>query len=347
MMSPDGGRRTLSRVAESIYWSSRYIERAENIARFIDVNLHLMLDQPPGREQWEPLIRVTADTPLFTKHYDHPTKQNVILFLTFDPDNPNSILRCLQAARENARSVREAISSEMWEQVNRFYLFVQSASSVGAASADPHDFFKRVKLESHLFEGIADATMSHGESWQFGQLGRRLERADKTSRLLDVKYFLLLPTVEDVGSMLDTLQWAAVLRSASALEMFRKKHGAITPFRVADFLIRDREFPRSIRHCLLASEDSLRAITGSKVGSFSNPAEQHLGRLCSRLNYTHIEEIVGFGMHEFLDDMQTQLNNIGDAISHTFFALPPVAEPSSQNMSQSAGGQLAWQPAAK
>ncbi len=317
----------LSRVADSIYWVSRYIERAENIARFIDVNLNLMLDLPPGTdEQWEPLIRVTADMPLFEERYGEPTKDNVIRFLTFDPNHPNSILACLQAARENARTVREAISSEMWEQVNTFHLFVRSASSGDLASGDPHAFFKRVRLESHLFTGIAGATMSHGEGWHFGRLGRELERADKTSRLLDVKYFILLPAVADVGSLLDTLQWTALLKSASAFEMFRKRHGRISPDRVADFLIRDREFPRSIRHCLLDAEESLRAITGSSAGSFQNFAEQLLGRLCSRLNYTRIEEIIAVGMHQFLDDLQVQLNQIGEAIFETFFARQPLAD---------------------
>jgi uncharacterized alpha-E superfamily protein len=216
----------------------------------------------------------------------------------------------------------------MWEQVNTFHLFVRSASSGDLVAGDPHAFFKRVRLESHLFTGIAGATMSHGEGWHFGRLGREIERADKTSRLLDVKYFILLPVVTDVGSLLDTLQWTALLKSASAFEMFRKRHGRISPDRVADSLIRDREFPRSIRHCLLAAEESLRAITGSSAGSFENAAEQLLGRLCSRLNYTRIEEIISFGMHEFLDDVQVQLNQIGEAINEAFFARRPMADAS-------------------
>ena len=315
----------LSRVADSIYWMTRYIERAENVARFIDVNLNLMLDSPPGiEEQWEPLVRTTADLPLFREHYANFTRENVIEFLTFDPDNPNSILRCLNAARENARSVRDAIPSEMWEQVNKFFLLVKSAAFQGLVTGEPHSFFDRIKMESHLFNGIAGATMSHGEGWHFGRLGRQLERADKTARLVDVKYFLLLPDVTDVGTPLDNLQWSALLKSASALEMFRKRHRRILPQRVADFLILDPQFPRSIRYCLAAAEESLRAITGSPAGTFQNQAEQRLGRLCSQLNYARIEEIVTLGLHEFVNDLQTQLNGIGDAIFETFFALQPV-----------------------
>ena len=316
----------LSRVADSIYWMNRYIERAENIARFIDVNLNLMLDLPNGsNEQWEPLVRTTADLPLFLEHYPEPNRRNVVEFLTFDPDNPNSILRCLHAARENARSVRDAISSEMWEQVNKFHLMVRTA----AFTRTPEDlnlFYSRVKQEAHTFAGITDATMSHGEGWHFGRLGRMIERADKTSRLLDVKYYILLPAVSDVGTPLDDLQWSALLKSASALEMFRKRFGRIQPEKVANFLILDRDFPRSILFCLERAEDSLRTITGTPMGTFDNDAQQLLGRLCARLRYIRIEEVIRQGLHEFLDVVQQELNAIGDGIHAAFFALRPVAD---------------------
>jgi uncharacterized alpha-E superfamily protein len=316
----------LSRVADSIYWLNRYIERAENTARFIDVNLNLMLDLPPGsNEQWEPLVRTTADLPLFLEHYGEPTRSNVLEFLTFDPDNPNSILRCLHAARENARSVRDTISSEMWEQVNTFHLMVRNAAFTRSAE-DFNLFYTRVKLESHMCLGIANATMSHGEGWHFGRLGRMLERADKTSRLLDVKYYILLPEISDVGTPLDDLQWSALLKSASALQMFRKRFGRIQPERVADFLILDREFPRSILFCLEAAEESLRAITGAPVGTFSNDAQQLLGRLCARLRYIRIEEVIRQGLHEFLDGVQQELNAVGEGIFSAFFALRPVTD---------------------
>jgi len=208
----------LSRVADSIYWMSRYVERAENVARFIEVNLQLMLDAPAGEtQQWEPLVNTTGDWEAFGKRYGEPTQNNVVQFLTFDAANPNSIVSAVRAARENARSIREIISSEMWLQLNKFYLMVTAAARNSAAEANPHEFFDEVKTASHLFNGIAEATMSHGEPWHFFHMGRMLERADKTSRILDVKYFILLRSVEDVGTAYDDLQWAAVLRSASAL----------------------------------------------------------------------------------------------------------------------------------
>lgn len=315
----------LSRVADSIYWLNRYVERAENVARFIDVNLNLMLDCPIGlAEQWKPLVLTTGDLPLFEERYGQATAENVIQFLSFDSNYPNSILSCLRAARENARSVREIISREVWEQVNAFYLMVKEAAQ-GQAFSELHDFFTEVKMTSHLFAGVMDATMLHNEGWHFGQIGRLLERADKTARILDVKYFILLPSVKDVGSTLDEVQWMALLRSASAYEMYRKRgQHRITPKEVAKFLILDREFPRSIQFCLIQTERSLHQITGTPTGTWQSPVERALGRLHSELDYLTIEEIIQIGLHEFLDHLQQQMNGVGDKIFETFFALEPI-----------------------
>ncbi len=318
----------LSRVANSIYWMSRYLERAENVARFIEVNLHLMLDTAStDGNQWEPLVNTTGDHALFTRLYGVPTKENVMQFLTFDRESPNSILSCVWKARENARSIREIISSEMWEQANEFYRLVKKA--VGTDALDnPHDFYTQVKMASHLFDGIADATMSHGQAWHFLRLGEMLERAEKTSRILDVKYFILLPGAHDVGSTIDSIQWSALLRSASAFEMYRKHYRRITPEKVADFLILNNQFPRAVRYCLDQAQESLRAISGSSVSFPGNEAERRLGRLSAELNYAQMDEIIAHGLHEFLDNIQTKLNRIDDAIFYTFFALPAtVIEP--------------------
>ncbi|MBD0335768.1 MAG: alpha-E domain-containing protein [Cyanobacteria bacterium Co-bin13] len=309
----------LSRVADSIYWINRYVERAENVARFVDVNLNLLLDSP-GLQQWEPLVVTTGDQALFKQRYGEATAENVLRFLTFDKDYPNSILSCLQAARENARSVREIISSEMWEQVNAFYLMVKEAAEAGSLS-DLHIFFPEVKLSSHLFAGVMDATMAHNEGWHFGLLGRLLERADKTARILDVKYYILLPSVSDVGSPLDDLQWIALLKSASAYEMYRKCQYRITPDGVTEFLILNREFPRSIQFCVLQAEKSLRQITGTPSGTWRMPSDRTIGRLRAELDYVTIDEIVNQGLHEFLDGLQIRLNQVGEAIYKDFFSL--------------------------
>ena len=316
----------LARVAESIYWMSRYVERAENVARFIEVNLNLMLDLPVGSEQqWKPLVDTTGDAAEFAKRYGAATQRNVIQFLTFDEKSANSICSCLRAARENARSVREIISSEMWEQCNEFYLMVNSAAA--GSRTDPQDLLASVKMAGQLFTGVTDATMTHNESWQFCRLGRMLERADKTSRILDVKYFLLLPTAADVGTTSDDIQWAAVLRSASAFEMYRKAHGRIAPDRVVEFLLLDKEFPRAIQYCLMRARESVHAISGTPEGVFRHPVERLLGELCSELAYARIEAIITAGLHEHLDRLQTRMNQVGDGISETFFAArgtPPV-----------------------
>ena len=312
----------LSRVADSICWMSRYIERAENVARFIEVNLQLMLDAPAGADQqWEPLVATTGDFEAFTKRYGPPTQQNVIQFLAFDPENSNSIFSCVRAARENARTIREIISSEMWLQLNTFYLMLNDAAAASQSLSSPHDFFTQVKLASHLFSGITEATLTHGEAWHFARLGQMLERADKTSRILDVKYFLLLRSAQDVGTPFDDIQWGAVLRSASAFEMYRKRHGRISPSGVVEFLLLDREFPRAIHFCLLSARDSLHAISGTPLGTFRYPPEKLLGQLCSDLSYASVDEMIGAGLHQYLDNLQTRMNQVGAGVYETFFAL--------------------------
>jgi len=316
----------LSRVAESIYWMSRYVERAENVARFVDVNLNLALDFPEGGEQWAPLVATTGDHELFAKRHGEATRDNVIDFLTFDRESPNSIISCLAHARENARGVREIISSEMWEQANNAYLMVMDAAKTRMAPEAQHDFFTAVKQASQLFVGTTYLTMSHNEAWHFARLARLLERADKTSRILDVKYFLLLPQPSDVGSALDALHWGALLRSISAFEMYRKRHGQIAPSKVVEYLLLDRRFPRTVRYCLGKAERSLHAITGASMGTWTNGAERELGRLNAELSYADTKEILSRGLHEYIDDLQLRLNYVSQSVNDTFFAMKPVAD---------------------
>lgn len=311
----------LSRVANSIYWLNRYIERAENVARFVDVNLNLMLDLPTGMtQQWQPLISITGDVKLFNNSYSEATAKNVIDFLTFAENYPNSIISCLQKARENARSIREIISSQMWEEVNSFYLMVKEATPGKPLDALPN-FFNQVKKSSHRFAGVMDATMTHNEGWHFGQMGRLLERADKTTRILDVKYFVLLPSAEWVGTPLDQIQWISLLKSASAYEMYRKCQHRITPTCVAEFLILNRQFPRSIYFCLWQAERCLHEITSTPTGTWCNGAERSLGKLCSQLGYLTIDDVIQNGLHESLDRMQSSINQVGNEIYTTFFAV--------------------------
>lgn len=315
----------LSRVADSVFWMSRYLERAENVARFVEVNHHLSLDLGGGlREQWEPLVATTGDHELFREHYEVPTQAAVLKFLTFDERNPNSILMCLRAARENARTVRDIITGAVWEEINKFYLLVRHAAHDASLLDMPYDFFQQVKRSSQLIVGAASATMLRDESWYFADVGRLIERADKTSRILDVKYFILLPKVVDVGTPLDSIQWGALLKSAGALEMYRRNRGRISAREVVDFLLFERQFPRSVRFCLARAEEALRAVTGTARSMYVNEAERRLGRLRSEFDFSLVDDVIDGGLHEYIDGFQSRLNDLGAAISEAFFEYRPV-----------------------
>lgn len=332
----------LSRAANSVYWMNRYIERADNVARFITVNIHLMLDlSVESASQWMPLVVTTGSKDLFVERYgeDAGTQENVLRFLIFDEQNPNSIASCVRAARENARSVRESIPSEMWETINRMHLSVRRASKSDAVHEAPYDFLEEIKNTNHLFIGLTESTMSHNESWHWGRFGRLLERADQTSRIVDVKYYFVLPTIEYVGMPYDNLHWAALLKSATAFEMYRKRYARIAPRWVTEFLLLDRAFPRSIHYCLIKAEHSLHTITGTPMGSFRNPAEQRLGRLRADFDFAQIDEIIDSGLHEFLDNFQTRLIKVGNTVLDEFFAVGTAGQ--DQDQTQPSGGTAA------
>ena len=344
----------LSRVADSVYWMNRQIERAENVARSVETALDLALEGTISQGRlWNALVCTFGDQADFRLRHGQADQANVISFLAFDPANPNSIASCLCAARENARTVRDMISSAMWEEINKAHLEVQSAAQRYGGWLHPREFLEEVKRASQLITGVADATMSHGEAWHFGRLGRLVERADKTSRVLDVETFFLQPAAvvatppaggsdahgsaaaappvrtaaEPPGG--DAVRWSAVLESASALEMYRKQYGAVSRRHVAEFLIFDRFFPRAMHFCLIKAEESLLAITGGSKGSYTNPAEQRLGRLRATLDYGAIDEVLAGagGLHGFLDGFQLRLNRASDAIHETFFAIRPLGHP--------------------
>jgi uncharacterized alpha-E superfamily protein len=318
-------RPLLSRVADALYWMARYIERAENVARFLDVNHNLMLGltgQWAG--QWQPIIATTGDHAIFHERYGEATQENVVRFLSFDPGYANSIYSSIVAARENARSIRETISSEMWEQINSLYLMITEESRKSVLSLP--DFCHQVRMACHLFEGLTHCTMSHNEAWHFISLGRRLERADKTTRILDVKYFILLPSVSDVGTPFDDVQWGAVLKSVSAFEMYRKKYGRIVPERIVEFLVLDGDFPRAVRYTIGQADVALHSITGTPRGGFSCASEQRIGLLRSELDFARVETILAGGLHEFFDSLQKKMNTIDECILADFFGRRPAAK---------------------
>jgi uncharacterized alpha-E superfamily protein len=298
----------------------RYRERAENIARLIDVNHILNIDLPDSETQWQPILEATADFELFNTFYKKINKENVMNFLTFDIHNPHSIYSCITQARENARSIREIISSETWHEINTLYLFMQKESTNPHALLDPYPFYNRIKRQCQLFNGICDGTWSRGTAWHFSRMGCLLERADMTSRMLDVKYFMLLPSTEQVGTQFDNVQWSALLKSASALEMYRKKWHQINHINVVEFLILDSEFPRSIYHCLMELKDSLEVIKNPiKDFRASNDPCILISDLISRLEVLDGTSVLAVGLHEFLDQIQLKIIEINNNITTSFF----------------------------
>jgi uncharacterized alpha-E superfamily protein len=315
----------LSRVANSVYWLGRYLERSENYSRFIDVNFNLMADLPPDvKEQWEPLIRATGDYSLYINNYDNFNREDAIYFLAFDENNPNSLVMSVSRARENARVVRENLTKESWEKLNEIYLFVKEGADKQLwKKEDCSQFFKDVKYGIQLLYGIAENSVARTDPWYFIRLGQYLERADKTSRILDVKYHILLPSVEEVGSQLDFLHWTALLKSVSGYNFYRRFYGKIEPVNIVELLVLNKYFPRSVFFCLTHAENCLRTLSGTTEKGYTNTAEKALGALQSRLEYQDVNEVISSGLHEYLDALQVKINNISDAIHDNFFKLIP------------------------
>jgi uncharacterized alpha-E superfamily protein len=308
----------LSRVADSLYWINRYIERAENISRFVEVSEAMALDCPPGSaEPWLPLIDASGDRELFDSLYSEGSPADVVEFLVRAEANPSSIFNCIGFARENARQIREVITTEMWEHLNDIYWTFQEDE--GYWQQPPQELLRSIRRACQLFYGITDATLSRDLSWQFSRLGRLLERADKTTRILDVKYFLLLPSPDEVGGVLDELQWISLLRSAGAYQMFRQsRQQAIEPKGVAAFLLLDPIFPRSVRYCLERIQETLRIVQGNAVPGAPDDLECLSGLTLARWSYTRIEELIAGGLHEAIDGLQRDLNHLHQLIEERY-----------------------------
>lgn len=309
----------LSRVAESLYWMARYVERAENIARFLDVTNHLSLDTTGSTQTlWEALVAVMAGEEDFSERYDSLTEENVIAFLVCDASSPLSLISCLKMARENARGIREIIPAELWLQINTLYHLVREASESGVKSVN-EKLFQNVKMGAHLFFGIMGDCMSHGEAYWFALLGRYMERADKISRIIDVKYFILLPYGSLVGSPIDGIQWMAVLKSVSAYEMYCKKLKRVEPTQVIDFLLKDENFPRSILFCLMKARHYLEILHQDLGEDSGGEAIMMANRLSNELINTTTEQIIGGGLHEYIDRLQRGLNDLHGEVCARFF----------------------------
>ncbi|MEM6473934.1 MAG: alpha-E domain-containing protein, partial [Planctomycetota bacterium] len=239
---------------------SRQVERAENLARFIEVTLHMTLDQPEYLvDPWQPLVHATGNHEWFKENYAVADAKNVVRFMAFDSEYPNSMISCLRAARENARCVRDSLSTESFQHLNDFYHFVGDACD--SQESDPTaEFFEKVRDLALLWTGILDTTMPHHVGWHFLNLGRLLERADKASRILDVKYFSLHESVEHIGTAIDDLQWSTLLQAISGIEAYRREHHLVDVEKIVSFFVFHKTFPRSIYPCISGAEWSLRKI---------------------------------------------------------------------------------------
>lgn len=306
----------LSRSADHLYWISRYMERAENTARILDVSdrMGLLPTSSTGGE-WDAVLQITGDISAFHQKFPEATAANVISHLTLDPDNPSSIYSTVRAARENARAERVGITTEMWEALNSTWLEISNLTAARLASRGYRNFFDWIKERSHLFRGATVATMLRDERYHFLRLGTFLERADNTARILDVKYHILLPDTDDVGGAIDHFQWGALLRSVSA---YRNYHHAykqvITPINVADLLIFNDAFPRSLHSC----HDELVSLLDDISGPRGNEAARQSGEIHAMLHYGRIETVFKQGLHEYLSDFIVRNNQLSSEIQAAY-----------------------------
>lgn len=315
----------LSRVANLVYWMARQLERAENTARIVDVNAQLVLDLQSRQaaddpKSWEPLVYVTGDEEKFFELYgETPSERAVVEFMLFDKRNTSSLISCIAYARENARCIRDQLSGEVWESLNTFYLKLKADDYSRYAQLGPAEYLNRIKSQIHLFYGVADSMIPRTDLWWFFDLGRHLERADNTSRILDVKYYMLLPDLHAVGSALDMIQWASVLRSCSAFDAFRRsRRGQLNLERVVDYLMRDEFFPRSILYAIAEAERALSQITAPAAHLEGNTPARLIRELHAELEMIDVPSVIADGLHEFVDDIQTKISDIHDALQATF-----------------------------
>jgi uncharacterized alpha-E superfamily protein len=303
---------------------SRYIERAEDMTRVLAVSFHALLDarQMDSAQSWRPLISMTGDEALFGSYYDSYSAASVIDFILWNQGNPNAVAGCITLARENARSVREQISKEMWEYLNRLYFMVKDANRA-VISREPIEFFGQIRNGSHAFQGITNETMTHGEAYQFIQLGKHLERAEKTVRILDAKYRVVNQLSESSEDA--PLQLMTLLKSCSAFEPFRKAYASqIQAARIIEYLLVNREFPRAVAYCLNRSLHAVNLISGvdeaAKHLQAMNSPQRSLGRLVAELEYLDVQEVLGAQLHTYLDQLIFRINRAADDVTRTYFS---------------------------
>lgn len=322
----------LSRVAEHLYWMARYLERAENTARLITVNVNLILDLPKDiRPGWDSLIAITGSRDLYYEHHSGTSENQVVRFLIGDTDNPGSILCSLRSARENARTIRDIIPREAWEQTNELYLLANARLADAFSARRRFSYLRDIILGVQQLAGIAAGTMSHDAGFEFYRLGCNLERADMTTRIIDVRCQDYETHKADGMNPFENILWMSVLKSLTAYQMYRRhRQAAVRRHDVVDFLLRDTAFPRATRYCVREMEDCLRRLPKSDEPlALLDPVEQ--------LIQEYSPQTLGQReLHQFIDDVQIRLGDIHEAIRTCYFEAPMGAEPGGQTQSQAA-----------
>lgn len=308
----------LSRTADHLYWMSRYTERAENLARMLGVTQRMsLLHGGPADDDsaWAAALVIAGTEAAYRDKHADVTPAGVMRYLSFDTDNPSSILRCLKAARENAHAVRGTLTSELWETINDTWLRLRETSPGVVEGNGAGEFFEWVKYRSHLSRGVTIGTMLQDEALWFTRLGTYLERADSTARILDIKFRALLPEGADTAGAGDYYQWSTLLRSVSAFEIYRKVYrDQITPRRVAELFILRDDMPRSLHHCL----DEVHSLLGRVANRQAGETGRRAGVLHAALHYGRIEDIFAQGLHGFLADFLGRTADLSDRIANDF-----------------------------
>jgi uncharacterized alpha-E superfamily protein len=316
-------RPMLSRDADSVYWMARYIERAEHIARVLWVNSNLLVDvgdlAPTLQDrQWESVM--TIFHAVQPEGVAGPAATWLPGYMTFSHDNPNSIINCLTRARENARGVRELISSEMWENLNALYWSLQGDEAPRQFEETHDDFFRSIMNGSLMFQGLTDQTMAHDQRWLFAQLGKYLERITVTCRVIETKFDILRQAEGMLEAPLRNINWMAVLRSCCSIEAYRRIHvGDMDPLKVAAFLLLEADFPRSVRYAVHYAHDAISRIRTEINPPIIDNAERILGRLDTQLEYAEMSEILTEGLPAYLQRIQSQIGDAAMAVQKAYF----------------------------
>ncbi len=314
----------LSRVAENVYWMSRYVERAENVARLLDAGFFHDLDAAglgdTGRTPIDSILTILACRDEFERQHGHGDRDAVLRFLTFDRNSPHSMLGLIARARENARGTQEALSAESWSQLNRLYLELSSQRAKRRYTASPSRFYEAVKRSCILFSGLIDSTLPRSECYHFLQLGRHLERVNQVCRILDAKTRALGGDGAAMPPAHGQVHWASLLRSCSAYDAYLREYQERLDGETAvRYLLLDADFPRAVRFCVARCQESLHEIGGGDDDNYASEAERRLGRLDGELRYIDLEEIFERGLSTFLSGITAACNRVGDEIHQAYF----------------------------